>query len=36
MLSSNRVIVKDTMKGFRWLLRVEEREGEAGMKSSSA
>jgi acetyl esterase/lipase len=36
MLKSSKVIVKDTIKGFGWLLGVEEREGDAGMKSSGA
>lgn len=36
MLSSSKVIVKDTMKGFGWLLGVEGREGDAGVKPSGA
>ncbi|TID22951.1 Hormone-sensitive lipase [Venturia nashicola] len=36
MLSSSEVMVKDTMKGFGWLLGVEEREGDARVKSGGA
>jgi acetyl esterase/lipase len=36
MLASSKVIVQDTIKGFGWLLGVEEREGDAGVKSSGA
>ncbi|QDS69146.1 hypothetical protein FKW77_010467 [Venturia effusa] len=36
MLDSSKMIVKDTMRGFGWLLGVEEKEGEAGVESSGA
>jgi acetyl esterase/lipase len=36
MLDSSKVIVKDTIKGFGWLLGVEQREGDAGVEASGA
>ncbi|KAE9981002.1 hypothetical protein EG328_011903 [Venturia inaequalis] len=36
MLNSSKVIVEDTIKGFGWLLGVEERKGDIGVKYSSA